>query len=320
MPAAEAFAKGQPFLDKAIELDETLPECQLNLSWISFLQKWDLALTYRHLNKGLEISSAVDFYQSMASTLGAEGKFKAALNYLETAFQIDPFSHINYHLKGFIFYAEEKYEKAIEQFEKSISLKSDSQVSIQYWGQALLLLGRNTEGLAFFQNLPDKPGDLTKLGGTTLAHAALADMDQAKTGIAELESALQTDLIDRAMNLLILCRTMMGEHDAAMDLIKQGIGYRLPMLVYLSIEPILKPLHSIPRFQELMHQVLGEKTSFEGSKSRYKKSLLNKDILIQYQDQLTRLMSTGQPYLDENLTLRDLAEMLEIPANLTGTQ
>ncbi|RLD69269.1 MAG: hypothetical protein DRI98_10780, partial [Bacteroidetes bacterium] len=212
-------------------------------------------------------------------------------------------------------YAEEKYEKAIEQFEKSISLKSDSQVSIQYWGQALLLLGRNTEGLAFFQNLPDKPGDLTKLGGTTLAHAALADMDQAKTGIAELESALQTDLIDRAMNLLILCRTMMGEHDAAMDLIKQGIGYRLPMLVYLSIEPILKPLHSIPRFQELIHQVLGEKTSFEGKKSRYKKTLLNKDLLKQYKDQLTQLMSSDKPYLDENLTLRDLAGMLEIPAN-----
>ena len=154
-----------------------------------------------------------------------------------------------------------------------------------------------------------------KLGGTTLAQAALGDMDQAKTGIAELESALQTDLMDRAMNLLILCRTMMGEHDAAMDLIEQGIGYRLPMLVYLSIEPILKPLHSIPRFQELMHQVLGEKTSFEGEKSRYKKTLLNKDLLKQHKDQLTQLMSSVKPYLDENLTLRDLAEKLEIPPN-----
>jgi len=108
---------------------------------------------------------------------------------------------------------------------------------------------------------------------------------------------------------------MMGEHDAAMDLIKQGIGYRLPMLVYLSIEPMLKPLFSNSRFQELTHQVLGERTSFEGSKSRYKESPLNRDLLIQYRDQLTRLMSTGQPYLDENLTLRDLAEVLEIPAN-----
>ena len=315
MPAGEAFAKGKPFLDKAIELDETLPESQLHLSWISFLQKWDLPETYRHLNKVLEKRPVIDFYQSMASTLVAEGKYRAALNYMETAFQLDPFSHINYHLKGFIFYAQENYKEAIEQFEKSMSLKPDAQVSVMYWGQALLLQGRSAECLAFFQNLPEKPNDLLKLGGTTLALAAMGDMDQAKLGIAELESALNTDLAERAMYLLILCRTMMGEHETAMDLIEQGIGYRLPMLVYLSTEPVLKPLFLNSRFQALMFQVLGEKTSFEGPNSRYKKSLLNKDLLKQYQDQLTQLMSSDKPYLDENLTLRDLAEMLEIPPN-----
>jgi len=315
MPASEAFAKGKPFLDKAIELDENLPECQLHLAWISFLQKWDLAGTYRHLNKALEKRPVVDFYQTMASTLVAEGKFKAALNYIETALQLDPFSAINYHLKGFIFYSQEKYDQAIEQFEKSVRLKSDSQVSLLYWGQALLLLGRTTESLAFFQNLPDEPDALLKLGGTTLAQAALGDLDEAQTGIAKLELALQTDLMERAMNLLILCRAMMGKHDEALKLIEQGVTSRLPMLVYLSIEPILKPLHSISRFQELMRQVLGEKTSFDGEKRKYKKSLLNQDLLKQYHAQLTQLMSTDKPYLNPNLTLRDLAEMLGIPPN-----
>jgi adenylate cyclase len=65
----------------------------------------------------------------------------------------------------------------------------------------------------------------------------------------------------------------------------------------------------------LMFQVLGEKTSFEGPNSRYKKSLLSNELLKQYQDQLTQLMSTDQPYLDENLTLRFLAEMLKIQPN-----
>ncbi len=315
MPAGEAFAKGRPFLDKAIELDETLPECQLHLAWISFLQNWDLAGTYRHLNKALEKSPVVDFYQTMSSTLVAEGKYKAALNYIETALQLDPFSHINYHLKGFIFYAQEKYDEAIDMFEKSVSLNPGAQVSILYWGQSLLLLGSTTQGLTFFQNIPDKEDDLLKLGGITLAQAAMSDTDQAHIGILKLESALQTDSMERAMNLLILCRTMMGEHDKAMDLIEQGIGYRLPMLVYLSIEPILKPLFSYSRFQELMQHVLGEKTSFEGKTSKYKKSLLNKDLLKKYQDQLTQLMSSDKPYLDENLTLRNLAEMLDIPPN-----
>ena len=113
VPAGDAFAKGQPFLDKAIELDKDLPESQLNLAWIAFLQNWDFEGAYRHLNKVQEVRPVIDYYQSMASTLSAEGKLEAALQYIETAVQLDPFSAITYHLKGFIFYLQEKYKKAI---------------------------------------------------------------------------------------------------------------------------------------------------------------------------------------------------------------
>jgi adenylate cyclase len=316
VPANEAFTTGQPFLDKAIELNPNLPECQLSLSHISFLQKWDLAGTYLHLTKSFEIRPTVDYYQTMALTLVAEGKFTAAINYVDIALQLDPISSANYNLKGFIFYAEEKFEKAIKWYEKSLNLNPGFMVSSSYLGQALLLMGRNKEGLEFFQNLPpDEPGDLVKLGGTTLAFAALGDTLQTKVGIAELEALLQTDLVERALNFLILCQTIQGKYEAAIKLIEQGLDYRLPMMVYLSIEPILKPLRSVPRFQELMRQVLGEKTNFGLTKRKYKKSLLHKDLLERYQHQLEALMIAEKTYLDPNLTLRSLAQNLDIPSN-----
>ena len=145
VPAHEAFAEGQPFLDKAIELDENLPECQLHLSYDAFLQKWDFEKSYRHLNKSFEIRPTVEFYQSMASTLAAERKFIAAHNYIDTAMQLDPLSEINHHLRGFILYCQEKYEEAIEWFEKAIQLKPSFVPSTFYWGQALLLMGRATD-------------------------------------------------------------------------------------------------------------------------------------------------------------------------------
>ena len=55
IPAFEAYSKAQPFLQKAIELKEDLPEMQLNLAWISCWQKWDLKQAYEHLNKALSI-------------------------------------------------------------------------------------------------------------------------------------------------------------------------------------------------------------------------------------------------------------------------
>jgi AraC-like DNA-binding protein len=219
-------------------------------------------------------------------------------------------------LKGFIFYAEEKFEKAIEWFEKSINLNPGFAVSILYLGQALLLMGRAKEALAFFQNLPaDEPGELVKLGGTTLAFVSLGDALQAKAGIAKLEALLQTDLMERALNLLILCQTIQGNQQAAIKLMEQGATHRLPIMVYMSIEPILKPLRSVPRFQELMRQILGEETTFGLTKRKYKQSLLNKDHLEKYQHQLGVLMSEDKPYLDPSLTLRSLAQNLDIPSN-----
>ncbi len=316
VPAAEAFAAAKPYLEKAVELDEDLPECRLNLSYTSFLQKWDFAGTYEHLNKSFEIRPTVEYYQSMASTLVAEGNFEAASNYLETALQLDPFSEINHHLKGFIFYIQEMYEKAIDSFKKSMSLKPGSIVSVLYLGQALLLMGHKKEGLDFFQNLSaNHSGDLMKLGGTTLAYASLGDTSQAEAGISKLEAMLNTDLMDRAMHLLILSLTLLGRHKKALDLIEQALSYRLPMLVYYFVEPTLKPLRSNPRFLELMQQILGKGSSFDFSKRKYKKTLFNETDLNNYQQQLEELMATKKPYLDPNLTLRSLAMMLNLPPN-----
>ena len=314
--AGAAFAKGQPHMDKAIELNPDLPECLLHLSYVSFLQKWDLAETYAYLNKAFDIRPFSDYYPSMASTLVAEGKYAAAMHHIDIGLQLDPFSDINHHLKGFIYYCEEKYDQAIKCFSKSIELKPTSTVSVLYWGQALLLKGSTSESLAYFTALPDdEQGDVKKLGGTTLAYAAMGDLPKASAGIEKLEALLQTELMGRAINLLILGHTLLGNHEQALQMIEQGIESRLPMMLFLYVEPILTPLQSLPRFQTLMRRIMGETTTFEPTKRKYKKPLLDTALLKTYQSQLEQLMLEERPYLDPNLTLRSLAEKLTFPPN-----
>jgi adenylate cyclase len=316
MPAGEAFVLGKPFLDRAIELAPDLPECQLHLSWNSFLNEWDFDGAYRHLNRALEIRPSVDFYQSMACVLAAEGKYAAALHYLDTAVQLDPFAEINYHLQGFVFYLREAFEPAIEFFEKSVGLHHNFSISILYWGQALIGLGRPAEALAFFQKLPDDaPGDVLKLGGTTLAYAALGDVPRAEAGIAALEAFLPTDLRERATNLLILGQAVLGRQEAVLQTIERAIDERLPLLVYLPNEPLLRPFRSLPRFRELMRQILGERTAYELSPGKYKKSLLDPADLPARKGRLEQLMLDEKPYLDPDLTLRALAEKVGLTPN-----
>ncbi len=316
LPAREAFEKGKPYLDKALELDQNLPESQLNLAWISTWQNWDLEGAYRHLNTALEIRPSDEIYLTFSNTLTLEGKLKAAQNYVDKALELDPFSAMNIHYKGFVFYLMEKFEQAIPFFEKALDLKPDLPFPPLYIGSILVLKGRPQEGLSYFLNLPHLgAGNLTKLGGTTLAHIALGDAAKAEEGMTKLQAALQTDSMGSALFFLILCHTMNGNQQEAIELIERGIKYRLPRILLLYTEPILKPLRSNSRFQELMKLALGDGTAFKIPKRKYKKSLLDKKELKQYHDRLEQLISDEEPYLDPDLTLRDLAEMLEIPPN-----
>ncbi len=316
LPAPEAFATAKPFLDKALALDKDLPESQLNLSWIACWQNWDLESAYRHINKALELRPSDEMLLTMSNLLTVEGKLDAAQNYIDKALQLDPISAMNHHYKGFLYYLQENYEKAIPYLEKSLQLKPELPFPHIYLGSIPLLTERASDGLDFFQNLPENErGDLTKLGGTTLAYAALGDVEKTEKGIAKLEAALNTDSMGSALQFLILVKTMMKKYDEAIQLIEQAVNYRLPLALLIYTEPILKPLHSIPRFQELMLQIYGKKSNIDFSKRKYKKPLFDEALLKQYKHQLIALMAAEQPYLDPNLTIRSLAEILGIPSN-----
>jgi adenylate cyclase len=316
IPAGEGFIKGQPYLEKAIELAPDLAECQLQLSWMSFLQEWDLPKTYVHINKALNSHPTVEAHQTMVSTLVAEAKYPAALGYINTAIQIDPFSGINYHLKGYIFYAQEQYEQAIDCFKKSMEYNPNSSVSILYWGQALLLMGKHQESLTFFKNLTlDENGDIQRIGGMTMAHAAAKNHAEAQAGIEQLEALLETDLMDRALYLLIVCHSILGNYQKTIQYIEQAFQYRLPMMVYLNIEPTLKKVRQMPRVKELMQEIFGKPSLVLEQKKKYKKASLNPAETARYYVQLQDLIQKEAPFLKPNLGLRELALMLGLHPN-----
>lgn len=315
MPAGEAFAAGAPYLQEAIRLDESIPDCQLQLAWGSFLQDWDLEATYRHLQQVKERRPIVDYYQTMTSVVVVEGKFKAGMHYIDTALQMDPFSEINHHLKGFIHYLQEEYEQAIVCFRKSLQLKEGSEVSFLELGLSLIQLGRVEEAFQHFAGLPESAGELFKQGGMALAQVAMGKEEAAQEGIQRLEVGLQSNQLERALHLLIFAKTLMGKFEEACEHIATAISYRLPLLVYMKVDPMLKPLRGLSRFQELMAQLPGGEASIPQPERKYKQSLIEPEALPLLRKQLLGIMEAKKPYLEPELSLRTLAEQLDLPPN-----
>ena len=315
IPAYEGFAKAQPFLQKAIELKEDLPETQLNLAWISCWQTWDLKQAYTHLNNALSLRPTDNMYLTMSKFLTIEGKLEVAMKYIDKALEVAPFSSVNINYKGFLLYMMEQYDRALPYFKRSLDLQPDLPFPIVYMGACHLLSGRHEEGLAYFNNLPeDNTGYLSKLGGTTIAHVIMGNMTKMEEGIATLATFLQTPSAGNVLNFLILCHAQLNNLETALAYMKKAIESHFPLVLLLPTEPLAKPLHDLPTFKKYIAEIIGEPNTIEPIR-KYKKSLFTDTDVVRYKNRLNTLMDDDKLFLNSELSLRLLAEYMNLPPN-----
>jgi TolB-like protein/class 3 adenylate cyclase/AraC-like DNA-binding protein/lipoprotein NlpI len=316
-PAHESFVKAHPFITKALELDPLLPQCQHYLAGISFWQHWDIDNTFKYLNKAIEIRPGyADAYQAMAPALLTVGKKAAALNYIDTAIQMDPFSSMNHYLKGVIYYLQELYDLAIISFEKVQSLEPNFVMSYVMHGGTLLSMGRTEEAKMLYEKISDKgTGSIIKLGGITMVYAVQGDVEKTDEGLRLLQAEMNSPLRERVLLFLAVCQCCLGRYKEAIDLYEQGVKERLPIMIMMHLEPLLKPLYQFPRFEQLVQQVHKKKKIALTPKKKYKKSSLKLEDIKKYVLRLEQFMKEEKPYLLPDLTLRRLAKLTDIHPN-----
>ncbi|TYA59017.1 helix-turn-helix domain-containing protein [Formosa maritima] len=315
LPAFEAYEKAQPYLLKALELDPNSSRSQLNLAWIECWQNWDLKKAYEHAHKALEIQQADDIYLTISNFLTVEGKLDAAHNYLDKALQLDPYTAINHHYKGFLYYLQEEYTTAIPYLKKALDLEPKLPFPPIYIGISLLMSGKPNEALTYFGSLKGvSVKDLTKLGGETMCYAKLNETEKCNEGLKELETYLTTALVDKAFTFLILVNALLGNNEKVIDLVEQAYNNRLPLLLLLNPSPILKPVKHHKRFKDIMLKAIPDNLNYK-QKKKYKQALLDADEIKKYSKELEQIMTDYKLYLNPDLSLKDLASYLELPAN-----
>ena len=315
IPAFEAFQKAQPYFQKAMMLNPNSSRVHLNLSWIECWQNWNLKKAYEHANKAFEMQPADDIYLTISNFLTVEGKLDSAHNYLDKALQLDPFSAMNHHYKGFLLYLQEKYDKAIPFLQKALELNSDLPFPSLYIGECLMLTGRIEEAINYYNNLKGVSViDLTQLGGLTMCYAKKGDKVKLKEKIEELESYLTSEKMDKAFNFLILTNVLLGNYEKAIDFVAKAFKNHLPLVLLLNTEPIIKPIKNHKRFKEIMVKAIPENNNYKISK-KYKQTLLSDEEVIRFSKELEQLMIDYKLYLNPDLSLKDLASYIEIPVN-----
>lgn len=315
LPAFKSFQKAQPYLQKALEIDPNSSRSQLNMSWIACWQNWDLKKAYLYANKALEIQPADDIYLTISNYLTIEGKYTSAQNYINKALELDPFSAINHHYKGYLYYLQQDYKQALPYLQKALELNTSLPFSQIFIGKSLLMNHKPKAALEYFKSLKGVSiKDLTHLGGEAMCYAVLGDVYNYSIKLKELETHLNSEVMDKALMFLILVNVLLGNYEKAIGYVEEAFHNRLPIILLLNTEPILKPIRNHTRFKKVMIKAISDNNNYT-PKKRYKQSLLKKDEISKYVKVLEKLMMDSKLYLNPDLSLKDLALQLELPAN-----
>ncbi|MEY8779487.1 tetratricopeptide repeat protein [Allomuricauda sp. XS_ASV26] len=315
LPAFEAFQKAQSFFEKARSLSPNSSRVQLNLAWIECWQNWNLKKAYEHANKALETQPTDEIYLTISNLLTVEGKLGPAQNYIDKALELDPFSSINHHYKGFLYYLQEDYDKAKRYLEKALELNPNLPFPPIYIGNSLLLSGKPIEALSYFNTLSGiSIKDLTKLGGKTMCYAVLGERTKCDDGIKELESYLTSDLVEKALIFLILVYALLENEDKVLEYVKEAFNNHLPLVLLLNPSPVLKSFKNNQHYKDIMLRAIPDNVNYK-QKKKYKQALLDTNEVTRYSKELKQIMMDYKLYLNPDLSLKDLASYLDLPAN-----
>lgn len=257
---AEVRAKAIAAADRALVLDENLPEAHLARAIVAVDGEWDIANALPHFEKAIELrpsyATAHTFYGHI---LGGEPllRFDEGRRHLDRSCELDPLSPWNdiSLLAWWLF--QGKPEKALEVGQRAYQLHPTIWVVPWQTGFARLALEQPDEAAHLFETAikllqPERPAvALAPLG---LAYGLAGHRADALKILAELQEASKQRYVSPVY--IAVVHSGLGQRDEAFRLLDEALKQRTPWLVIcVRYDPLTHALRHDPRWKPFIDRL-----------------------------------------------------------------
>ena len=296
----EAFPKAKAAAIRALEIDDMLAEAHTSLAYVENSYDWDWTGAELEFKRAIELnpSYATAHYWYAITHLTAMGKLNEAKAELTQARELDPLSLIIGTNLGWLSYFARQYDRAIEQYKKTIELDANFSVAYYKLGQAYERKNLREEAIAQYRKAltlsGSSPGIMSALGH---ACAQSGKQDEARHVLGELiEMSKQ-----RYVSPYFMAEVYrgLGELEQTFEWLEKAVADRSDWLVWIGVEPAFDDLRSDSRFLSLLRRI--------GLASTQAQPVLN--ISVQSLEQLSN--TTGESESPVNV-----APSAHIPADI----
>lgn len=251
----EVLPKAKEAALKAVEIDNDLAEAHSSLGLLRVYYDHDWAAAEREFNRALELNPDLTLaHQRYGTYLKLMGRFDESIAHYRQALELDPFSlQININIAT-IHYLKGNTETAIAHLKKTLELEPNYMPTHFVLGNTYIQQAKWEEAIAEFELIYRRDDEAyIALGFLGYCHAMAGRRAEAESLRNILKDISKRKYVS-PYGIILIC-VALGEIDQAMELFEQLYVERNDWLVWLKVSPKLKPLHSDPRFRDLLRRV-----------------------------------------------------------------
>jgi tetratricopeptide (TPR) repeat protein len=255
LPPRAAFPMAERAARRAMALDSTLVQPYATLGYVALYHTWNWPRAEEWFTRAIEVGPRYSTaHQWYANFLTVRARFGEAERAMGRAQEIDPLSLIASAAQGWVLYYAGEFDRAAEQCRLTLELDPEYAVAILWRGWALQELGRASEAVA----LLGSAAELTQRSALFVASLARAQAmagDRAAAGglLRELETRAARDYVPTYEVAKV--HLALGARARALELLERAYEERSHSMVFIGIDPQLRPLHGEPRFEGLVRRV-----------------------------------------------------------------
>jgi serine/threonine protein kinase/tetratricopeptide (TPR) repeat protein len=251
-PFAECSAAAKEAASRAVELDPGAAEAYSALGFATVCHNFDWAVAEGQHRRAIEINpNYATGHHWYGFHLMMVGRFDEALREMLRARELDPLSPNIMQGLSWCYYQWRRFDESITTSEHMLEAMPDMAYGLLTYSWALRQVGRSDEGVSVAEKAQAlSGGGQFFLAGLAASYAAAGRNYDARAVLDKLTELSAHSYVSPYHRAIV--HVHLGEHEAALTLLREAYAINDGWLVWLGVEPQFDPLRDEPAFAELL--------------------------------------------------------------------